>query len=302
MELRHLRHLEVLAEAGSFHRAARQLGLRQPALSLSIRTLEAEVGVPLVARTNSGSCLTQAGKAFLEETRHVFAALDTATLIAQGIASEGTGLLRLGIAAGAATGQMMRTLTEFVALQHRRVVVSDGATSRLLAMLQDGMLDICMLPVSADQDNPRFEPLWHEEVHLALSTAHPLAVKAAVDIDCLANELLVIGSDGDERGATASLLTACRNAGIKLRTSATLLQPEVRLALVAAGIGVAAQPASIQSFWAVASITSRPFIPSLSMSVAVACPDVGLKPIAREFIEIARLPERTAVADGLAPP
>ncbi|MBF5093851.1 LysR family transcriptional regulator [Azospirillum sp. INR13] len=39
MELRQLRYLNILAEAGSFHRAAHWLGLRQPALSQSIRAL-----------------------------------------------------------------------------------------------------------------------------------------------------------------------------------------------------------------------------------------------------------------------
>lgn len=97
MELRHLFHLEILAKTGSFHRAARQLGLRQPALSQSIRALEADIGVQLVVRTSSGSRLTRAGEAFLKEVEAVHNALDTAVLIAKAANEEEANFVRLGV-------------------------------------------------------------------------------------------------------------------------------------------------------------------------------------------------------------
>lgn len=294
MELRHLRHLEALAQSGSFHRAAQRLGLRQPALSLSIRALEAAVGVPLVVRTTSGSRLTEAGKAFLEEIGRVFAVLDTAKLVARGVAGVGTVPLRLGIAVGAATGWMMTALRTFIAIPHHKVVVSDGPTAHLLAELREGILDICVFLLSAGLDEPAFEPLWYEDVHLALSTEHPLARKSAVNINWLSDELLVVDSGGSERGATASLLAACRQAGVRIRTSPALVDPEVRSALIAAGIGVAAQPASIRSFYAVTGTTTKPLIPPLNIGIAAAFPRTGPSSIAREFIEHARFVARAA--------
>ena len=61
MELRHLRSLVTRAREGNFTRAARRLRIAQPALSQQIRSLERELGVLLVARTNRTSGLTEAG-------------------------------------------------------------------------------------------------------------------------------------------------------------------------------------------------------------------------------------------------
>ena len=69
MKLRQLRQFVTLAETGNFHRAAEQLHMAQPPLSVSIRKLEEELGSPLFDRTTSGVLLTPAGEAMLEDAR-----------------------------------------------------------------------------------------------------------------------------------------------------------------------------------------------------------------------------------------
>ena len=51
---------------GHMTRAAQVLGVTQPALSASMKKLEAEVGAPLLDRTGRGVALTEAGRVFLE--------------------------------------------------------------------------------------------------------------------------------------------------------------------------------------------------------------------------------------------
>src|SRR5579872_851520 len=74
MELRHLEHFVAAAEEGHFTRAARRANIVQSGLSLSIRALEAELGVRLFTRTARGVVLTPAGRALLPEARRVMAA------------------------------------------------------------------------------------------------------------------------------------------------------------------------------------------------------------------------------------
>src|ERR1700752_394633 len=70
MELRHLRYLIAVADAGSLTVAAEQkLHTSQPSLSRQIRDLEQEVGVQPINRSAHGVELTPAGKAFLEHAR-----------------------------------------------------------------------------------------------------------------------------------------------------------------------------------------------------------------------------------------
>jgi molybdate transport repressor ModE-like protein len=69
VELRHLRYLVAVADAGTFTQAAEQISVAQPTLSQAIRRLEEMVGAPLLDRRRGGVRLTDAGSALLEESR-----------------------------------------------------------------------------------------------------------------------------------------------------------------------------------------------------------------------------------------
>ena len=76
MELRHLRYFAEVAETRHFGRAAERLHMAQPALSQSIRQLEAELGTPLFARTTRQVRLTPAGEFFQLEVARILAAVE----------------------------------------------------------------------------------------------------------------------------------------------------------------------------------------------------------------------------------
>ncbi|MCW2249260.1 DNA-binding transcriptional LysR family regulator [Azospirillum fermentarium] len=295
MELRHLRHLNVLAETGSFHRAARRLGLRQPALSQSIRSLEAEVGVQLVSRTHSGSRLTQAGSVFLAEVDRILTDLNSAVLIARSVANEGVGPLRLGIAAEAATGRLMRVLQIFSDKYSQKITVNDGSPSHLLSMLGDRRLDLLLVPLPVFQSNVSCELIWQEDIHLVLSSSHPLTVETAIDLHRLSEELIIVEQQSIAVGVTAMFLDALRDIGVEPRVCASVFHQETRLALIVAGIGVAVQPASIQQFLGISGLVARPLIPRLSLTIAAVWPESGMTPLAQQFIELVRLPNSPTV-------
>ncbi|MEV0478820.1 LysR family transcriptional regulator, partial [Streptomyces prunicolor] len=71
VDLRLLRYFIAVCEEGGFSRAARRLGMTQPALSRAVRTLEAAVGVELVVRTAQTVEITEAGILLLEEAREL---------------------------------------------------------------------------------------------------------------------------------------------------------------------------------------------------------------------------------------
>ena len=76
LELRHLRYLIAVADAGTFTQASEQIFVAQPTLSQQIRRLEEMVGTPLLQRRRDGVRLTAAGQVLLEESRAVMSLID----------------------------------------------------------------------------------------------------------------------------------------------------------------------------------------------------------------------------------
>jgi DNA-binding transcriptional LysR family regulator len=76
VELRHLRYLVAVADAGTFTHAAERMFIAQPTLSQQIRRLEEMVGTPLLQRRREGVRLTAAGSVLLEESRTVLSLVD----------------------------------------------------------------------------------------------------------------------------------------------------------------------------------------------------------------------------------
>ena len=76
LELRHLRYFCSVVEAGSFGRAAEQLGITQPALSRQVADLERVVAIPLLERASRGVSATPAGDAFRRSARRILDEVD----------------------------------------------------------------------------------------------------------------------------------------------------------------------------------------------------------------------------------
>lgn len=77
MELRQLRHILALSQHGSMAQAARQLGISQPALSLSLQRLEEQLGTKLFERTNTGVIATPQGQRLIARAGEIASLVDT---------------------------------------------------------------------------------------------------------------------------------------------------------------------------------------------------------------------------------
>jgi DNA-binding transcriptional LysR family regulator len=95
LELRHLRYLIAVADAGTFTQAAEQIFIAQPTLSQQIRRLEEMVGTPLLQRRRDGVRLTAAGQVLLEESRAVLSLIDHGVSRSRQVAGLGRPRLRV---------------------------------------------------------------------------------------------------------------------------------------------------------------------------------------------------------------
>ena len=100
IELRHLRYLTAVADAGSFTHAAERMFIAQPTLSQQIRRLEEIVGTPLLRRRREGVKLTPAGTVLLDASRTVLSLVDHGVNRTRQAAGLGRPRLRVAVPPG----------------------------------------------------------------------------------------------------------------------------------------------------------------------------------------------------------
>jgi DNA-binding transcriptional LysR family regulator len=154
-----------VADRGSMAAAARALNITPAAVAQQIRTLEREIGAPLIARAGRTVTVTAAGMRILERSRELLRELGDLSALAT--EDEGSGELRLGAGTNALTGMLPDVLARMVARQpHIKVYIKPGYSPELYRAVGDGELDAAIVlqapfspPKTCDWTLLREEPL-----------------------------------------------------------------------------------------------------------------------------------------------
>ncbi len=170
MELSPLRYFRVIAATGHLTRAARQLGVTQPALSAMLKKLERELGAPLLHRHGKGVELTEAGRAFLHHAEQAVRHAEAGQRAVREIVGLETGTIRVGGGATAIT-YLLPPVVSAVRRAHpglRYYIREAGSTQVALAVLSGELdLGIVTLPITiAESDALVRVPLVEDELRL----------------------------------------------------------------------------------------------------------------------------------------
>ncbi|SEU24668.1 LysR family transcriptional regulator [Nonomuraea wenchangensis] len=150
-----IRAFVAVAEELHFGRAAERLRMTQPPLSRHIQKLERAIGVTLLERDNRRVILTEAGRGFLEDARHMLTLVETAGDRARRIAAGASGTLRLGFTAVSAIsvlGGLLRLLAE--RLPEVDVILHEEVTARQMDGILRGELDLGLARPPFDLPHP----------------------------------------------------------------------------------------------------------------------------------------------------
>jgi DNA-binding transcriptional LysR family regulator len=291
-ELKQLRVLKAVAEAGSFSAAARRLNYTQPAVSRIVAALERELAAVLVERDCRPVRLTDAGAALVRHADDVFARLSSARSEIEAITQVEAGTVAVGTFGSAAAAFVVDALREF-RKQHPgvRVSIAEGMPSTLVRQLRAGDLDLAVVfdfPAAGEDIGAGLElhHLLDQPFDIVLHPDHPLAGETRVRPADLAGEFWLLQDFGPESPTLRLIDRMCAAAGFEPRVAFRVNDCQVILALVAAGEGV--------------SILPRLMLDPLHADVVVK-PVEGDAPIQR--VAAVRLPTRylaPAVAEFLA--
>ncbi|MCU1557183.1 MAG: LysR family transcriptional regulator [Microbacteriaceae bacterium] len=247
MELRRLEHFVAVAEEGSFTRAARRVHLVQSALSVSVRGLERELGVPLFERTTHDVRLTDVGRVFLPEARATLAAAAAALDAVQATVGGMRGTLRIGIMQSMLAVDLASILAWFrderpgVDLQPRP---ARGGSVELGRGVESGELDMAFVSGAGHTfTGVEFTRLASEPLLLAVPAGHPLGGNAAVTIPDLAGQIFVETPVGWGTRLVADRAFAAAHVDRSISVEVADLTTVVEL--VRAGLGLGLIPQSI---------------------------------------------------------
>lgn len=208
-----LMHFLAVLETGHFARAARQLGLTQPAVSKSIKALETSLGVRLFERGQFGAQPTEFANRLATHARLIVAEGELARSEMSALRNATSGNLAIG-----ASVNFARNILPAAIEQYRRrwpevrISVEVGLSPALFTALLNGRLDFVVSAPPAgfrvDEALSR-EYLFEETDALVVGSAHPLVSRASVHLaDLLAYPWVVPQLGGRWEQINAAFIAA----------------------------------------------------------------------------------------------
>ncbi|MGR9281389.1 LysR substrate-binding domain-containing protein [Rhizobium johnstonii] len=238
LDLRFLRYAILVAEHGSFRRAAEVLNLSQSTLSRRVQLLERRLGIPLFERMPSGVRPTTAGERFLKEATfgagHLQQAIDALSNVGRGE----IGRLRLGLVASLGRG----FLTDLLELYRRRypfveVTFEEATSQQNVAGVVNGRLDAAFIRGSARLQGLKREHLWDEKIYVALPRRHQLASGHNIKLDDIRHETFLIAADAAGPDAEDFIVRQLSSVGFRPKIQIQRVGRENLINLVAIGFG-----------------------------------------------------------------
>jgi LysR family transcriptional regulator, low CO2-responsive transcriptional regulator len=202
LTLRQLKIFEAVARHTSFSRAAEDLCLTQPAVSMQIKQLEELTGLPLFSHTGKRFALTEAGKVLLHHSHVIISQFSE---VEKSIARLKTGVgraLRIGVitTGGYFFPRLVNAFTQ--RLPGVEFDLKIRCRDELVRMLGNEEIDLAVMIQAPKDPTIVAEDFAPNPFVLVASPTHPLAGRAGIELARIADERLITRESGsDTRGA-----------------------------------------------------------------------------------------------------
>jgi DNA-binding transcriptional LysR family regulator len=236
LTLRQFRVFEAVARHLSFSKAAAELHLSQPAVSMQVRGIEAILGLPLTEQLGKKIFLTEAGREVLHASRQITARLDDLQANLMQLRGIDSGRLNLAV-----TTTVSAVATDILARfrgQHPGVSIHLDVSNResVLGQLAANRIDLAIMgqvPDGLDLEATRF---MDNPLVVIAPPDHPLTRKKKVSIRALATEPFLVREAGS--GTRGAMERFFADKGQELRTSMEMSSNEAIKQAVQAGLGL----------------------------------------------------------------
>ena len=236
LTLRQLKVFESAARHLNYTRAAEELFLTQPAVSMQIKQLEEALGLPLFEQLGKRIHLTEAGKEMLAYARAITQQLDELEGVLNRLKGLSGGRLRISVATTA--NYFIPTLLGSFSRRYPDVTVSLDVTNRetLLRQLNENTVDLVIMgqpPPEADTEAVAF---MDNPLVIVAPPDHPLTGKKKIPLKRLQEETFLVRESGS--GTRIAMERFFSERGMKLKTGMEVGSNEAIKQSVQAGLGL----------------------------------------------------------------
>ena len=156
-----------VADNKSFSKAAKAMYLSQPTVSAHIKSLEAELGVPLILRTTKEVLLSDAGQIFYDYAKELLHTRDVAALMMQSYATEIKGSLPVAASTVPSQYLLPELLSEmYIRYPDLKVSVHQADSSDVISRIENYDAELGFTGMKADNSKCTFEPLLEDRLVL----------------------------------------------------------------------------------------------------------------------------------------
>ncbi len=240
MEMKHLLSYTTVVRLGSFSRAAGELYIAQPTISLHVRQLEEELGTKLLIRTTKSLEVTETGR---EVYDYAVSILQLKDRIRERCSGGGRGIVRLGASTIPSAYILPEVLPAYVKTHPTTYFTIDQGDSRSVTQkLAEGVIDIALTGMKPALPDLAAEPFYEDTVVIITPVREPflsMKEKGNASLEKLFAEPVILREEGSGSLKAASAFLA--NAGFseeRLRIAARTNDPEAIKNLVAQGLGI----------------------------------------------------------------
>ena len=197
MDIKHLRYFKTVADLSSFTKAAKQLHIAQPAISMAIQKLESELELTLLHRKDRKVSLTDEGRYLYSHATRILQASEDALLEMQELKGLLKGEVRVGIPSMLGSYHFPPILMAF---RHRypqlNLTVIDGGTSKLQQLLEQGKLDLAVVVNQSNLDSLQSEVFLREQMMVICPKEHHFSGLKQITYAELFSEEMVLFNSG----------------------------------------------------------------------------------------------------------
>jgi DNA-binding transcriptional LysR family regulator len=197
VQISQLRALIAVVRHESFSRAARELHLTQPAVSMQVRQLERTVGSPLLERVGKRAFPTAAGEALLAHAGRALAELETGVAAVQNLRGVVAGRVRLGTSASISTYLLPPALRRFRArYPHTELIVATGNAPEIARAVVANELDVAVLSLPVRERELAVTPFLRDDLVAIAAPGHCPRGTGPVRAAALADAPLILAQHG----------------------------------------------------------------------------------------------------------